>query len=142
MEEKKKEKYNNQEALERNQIQNLSRERQREITKKGNKRGTEIKRQNKTFKELLNKFLMQDTTSEELQKEMKKAGMGELTNKNAMTLSLFKQAIAGNVKAIEVTRDTIGEKPSEQIQAEINSNNAVANLTTDELRKIINQNDK
>ena len=82
---------------------------------------------------------MQNTTDEKIREEMKKAGMGELTNKNAMTLSLFKQAIAGNVKAIEVTRDTIGEKPQERVELNAEVKNPFEGLTTEELRKIIKE---
>lgn len=40
----------------------------------------------------------------------------EMTNKMAAVVALWKEVLKGNVKAFEVYRDTIGEKPIEQIQ--------------------------
>lgn len=42
------------------------------------------------------------------------------TQKN-MTLSLLAKALDGDIKAYEVIRDTLGEKPKEKIEAEIDS---------------------
>ena len=49
----------------------------------------------------------------------------ELTNKNgekattleAMMASMIKQSISGNVRACEFIRDTIGQKPTEKVEA-------------------------
>lgn len=38
-----------------------------------------------------------------------------------ISLSLIKEAMKGNTKAFEVIRDTIGEKPVEKIDADVNS---------------------
>ena len=42
----------------------------------------------------------------------------EHTNAETVAVALIRQAMEGNVKAFEVIRDTIGEKPREQIQIE------------------------
>lgn len=41
-------------------------------------------------------------------------------NQNKMSVTLLKKAIAGDTKAFEIIRDTIGEKPTEKVQAQAN----------------------
>ena len=60
----------------------------------------------KAFKEELNK---------ELEALIRDRGGNETTTKNAMTKVLGQQALNGNLKAFELIRDTIGEKPSETV---------------------------
>lgn len=40
-------------------------------------------------------------------------------NQNKMSVTLLKRAIAGDTKAFEIIRDTIGEKPTEKVQANV-----------------------
>ena len=42
-------------------------------------------------------------------------------NQNKMSVTLLKKAIAGDTKAFEIIRDTIGEKPTEKVQANVYS---------------------
>ena len=49
----------------------------------------------------------------------------EVSNKSCVIFALWKEAIKGNTKAFELMRDTIGEKPIEQIQ---NINPPVINI--------------
>jgi hypothetical protein len=72
---------------------------QREIAKMGGIKSGEVRRQKKTLKELLEIALSikDDFSGEELKLEMVKA--------------LINKAIRGDVRAFEVIRDTIGEKP-------------------------------
>ena len=60
----------------------------------------------KAFREELNR---------ELEGLIKDKNGVETTRKNAMTKILVQQALNGNLKAFELIRDTIGEKPSETI---------------------------
>lgn len=53
-----------------------------------------------------------------------------------ISTALIKEAEKGNVKAFEVIRDTIGEKPKDIIQHEGEINNPYSNLTEEELRKL------
>lgn len=55
-----------------------------------------------------------------------------------MSLALIKQAQNGNTKAFEIIRDTIDEKPKDKLQVEGEINNPFSELTTEELRKIVN----
>ena len=59
---------------------------------------------------------------------------GDIQNK--ISLALLKQAEKGNTKAYEIIRDTVGEKPKENINVSGELNNPFAGMTTEELRKI------
>lgn len=73
----------------------LSTEKAREIGKKGGIASGKARRVRKTFKEAINEELS-DATMKQLIK------------------SMIKQAKAGNTKAFEILRDTVGEKPVEK----------------------------
>ncbi len=90
----------------------------RERGKKGGKASAKKRQQNKTFKEIINKFLDEQVTNEDLKEQMVKFGFAdnEISNKCCAVFALWKEAIKGNTKAFELMRDTIGEKPIEQIQ--------------------------
>ena len=70
----------------------------REIGIKGGKASGESRRRRKTLKEELLLLLEQGDTQ-----------------KN-MTLSVLAKALDGDLKAYEIIRDTIGEKPKEQVE--------------------------
>ena len=55
-----------------------------------------------------------------------------------ISFSLIQEALGGNVKAFETIRDTIGEKPKENVNITGEVNNPFAGMTTEELRKIAN----
>lgn len=99
----------------------------RERGRKGGKASAKKRQQNKTFKEIINKFLDGQVTNEELKQQMVKFGFAdnEVSNKSCAVFALWKEAIKGNTKAFELIRDTIGEKPIEQIQ---NINPPVINI--------------
>lgn len=119
----------------------LTEEEQRNKSRKGGKASVEKRRQNKTFKEIINKFLDGRLEQEELKQQMLNFGFAdeEISNKSAVVFSLWKEAIKGNTKAIEILRDTIGEKPVEKQEIKGEINNPFAGLSTDELRKILNE---
>ena len=64
-----------------------------EVARKAQEKATEVKREKKLLKEELMLLLAQGKTQEKI------------------SLALIEEAIKGNVKAFEVIRDTIGEKP-------------------------------
>lgn len=72
-----------------------------------------------------------------LEKEITNAKGEKATTQEAITVSLIKQALKGNVKAFEIIRDTMGEKPDTAV---ININQAVQvnKKDIDEAVKIIN----
>ena len=99
----------------------------RERGRKGGKASAKKRQQNKTFKEIINKFLDGQVSDERLKQQMIEFGFAdkEVSNKSCAVFALWKETIKGNTKAFELMRDTIGEKPIEQIQ---NINPPVINI--------------
>ena len=79
---------------------------QREICQKGGIKSGEARRAKKTMKQMLDYLLEKEITNKQGEKA---------TTQEAISVSLIKQALNGNVKAFEVIRDTIGEKPKDNI---------------------------
>lgn len=80
----------------------------REITQKGGKASGAARREKKALREALQELLVLDYDID---------GQ-KLSGSDAMSVALIKQALAGNVKAFEVIRDTLGEKPVERLNVE------------------------
>ena len=81
-------------------------EEQREKARKAGKKSAEIRKARKTLKEELLELLavkIKDGKGKEIQTQV------------AMSAALIKQALSGNVRAYETIRDTIGEKPIENV---------------------------
>lgn len=81
-------------------------EQQREIARKGGIASAEAKRARKTLREEL--LLILDDLIPDKQGNM-------VPIQKAMSTALIKSAIGGSVRAFEVIRDTIGEKPAENV---------------------------
>lgn len=75
----------------------------RERGRKGGIASGKSKRARKTLKEELLLLLENGNTQEKI------------------SLAMIQEALAGNTKAFEVIRDTIGEKPTDKIEAELNT---------------------
>ena len=82
-------------------------EEQREIRVKGGKASGKARRRKKELKELLELALSQPDME-----------TGE-DNYMAIVVSLINEGKSGNVKAFEVIRDTLGQKPIEQQQMDM-----------------------
>lgn len=95
----------------------------RERGKKGGKKSAEVRKEKKLLKKLLEEALETKT----------KTGNKYIDITNA----LIQEAEKGNVKAYETIRDTLGQKPKEQIEHSGNVNNPFAELSTEELRQLI-----
>ena len=89
---------------EKSNLKRLTSEEARINGSKGGKKSVEVRRQKKLLKELL---------EEALEKETKTGTLAiDITN------ALIKKAKKGNVKAYEVIRDTLGQKPTEKVKIE------------------------
>lgn len=73
-----------------------------EIARKGGIASGKVRREKKLLRDLLEEALSKGTETD-----------NEYIN---ITLALIRQANEGNVKAYEVIRDTLGQKPIEQIE--------------------------
>lgn len=83
-------------------------DRAREIGRKGGKKSKAKQAQRKTLREELLAVL---TSLEIPQKD----GGRMIPVQEALSTSLIKAALNGNVRAFEIIRDTIGEKPTESV---------------------------
>lgn len=89
-----------------------SAEEAREKGRKGGIASGQARREKKLFKEAIEKQLGQSIDS--------------------MITSMIAQAQNGNVQAITFLRDTIGEKPTDKVEAEVNSDVTINIELTDE----------
>lgn len=101
---------------------NLSTEEAQRIGSKGGKASAKKKRQNKKFNELCNEFLNKQLTQQEFVEHLNTLGIKseDVTNKMAMVIALWESAISGNTKAFEIIQNTIGEKPDETLNLNLN----------------------
>ena len=96
----------------------------REIAKKGGKASVEARREKKALREELILLLSTSNTQENI------------------CVALIKEALNGSVKAFETIRDTIGEKPKDQVEIkEVDTSwyldNPFEDMTTEELKQFI-----
>ena len=91
-----------------------------EIARKGAEATNKKLKERKTMREQL-ELLMKLPLSpkqDKLREQIKELGIpdSEINMQMAMNVSMYQQAIKGNTKAYEIVRDTIGEKPIEQVE--------------------------
>ena len=79
----------------------LTEDKQRELSRKGGIASGEARRKRKTLREELLLLLEQDNFQEKI------------------SLALLQKATSGDTKAFEVLRDTIGEKPVDKVETEV-----------------------
>ena len=96
----------------------------RERGKKGGIKSGEVRAKKKTLKDELIALLETKIDNKTMQEKI--------------SFSLIQAALDGNVKAFETIRDTIGEKPKENVNITGEVNNPFAGMSTEELRKIVN----
>ena len=89
----------------------LTQEEQRKLAKKGGIASGKARKEKKLLKELLEEALAKGTDTD-----------NEYVN---ITLALIKQANEGNVKAYEVIRDTLGQKPIEKVEVSKNTDETI-----------------
>lgn len=101
-------------------------ERRKNASKAGKKSG-QVRAERKKFNELFNAYLDKKVTNEQIKEQMIQFGFTdeECTNKNAIVFAQYKEALKGSTQAFVAVRDTMGEKPVEQIQ---NINPPVINI--------------
>ncbi len=110
-------------ANERNLKSFTSEQSHEEATKNGSKGGkasVKARRERKALREQL-EYLMTlkiNKSQEKLKRQLKDIGINatEVNLQMAINVAMVQQALKGNVKAYELIRDTLGEKPIEQIQ--------------------------
>ena len=83
-----------------------SKEEVRKNSAKGGRKSGEVRRQKK---------LLKDCLDELLQREWENRQGEKMSGSEAISVAVFKKALAGDIKAYEVVRDTAGQKPVDKI---------------------------
>ena len=123
-------------------------EQRAENGRKGALKAIETKRKRKAMKETLEVLLDMPMKKGKVYTAEEIKSFADLKGKNitidqAMSVCLIQKALKGDLSAIAMVRDTIGEKPVENVKVDANvTKNPFDELTADELRKLIEQNDK
>jgi hypothetical protein len=98
----------------------LTEEEQRALASKGGKASVEARRRKRTLKEELLLLLE------------------EADNQKNISVAMLKQAMEGNVKAFEVIRDTVGEKPKDVIDNNVTFDKSPVNELIESIESIKN----
>ena len=83
-----------------------SKEEVRKNAAKGGRKSGEVRRQKK---------LLKDCLDELLQREWENRQGEKMSGSEAISVAVFKKALAGDMKAFEIVRDTAGQKPVDKI---------------------------
>lgn len=103
----------NPENVTKNKIKTTSEARKR--GRAGGKKSVEVRRQKKNLKETLKLMLEMEAPMHLKQEIAEKVGLDIDTFQDLITGGLINKAMSGDSKAFEVLRDTIGEKPKEEV---------------------------
>lgn len=116
-------------------------EQRAENGRKGALKAIETKRKRKAMKETLEVLLDMPMKRGKVYTAEEIKSFADLKGKNitidqAMMICLVQKALKGDLSAIAMIRDTIGEKPAEKVEATV-TKNPFDELTADELRDLI-----
>lgn len=115
----------------------------KEATKRGRAGGIasgKKRQEQKAIKEYIKIFLSQKTTDETIINKLTGMGIDKdlIDNKMALVLSLFKQSMKGNTRAIEDLINYSEGKPQESIKVTGDEDSPYKSLSDEELRKLAN----
>ena len=127
----------------KNEFALMTPERRAECGRKGGIAKREATRRRKEMRETLGILLDMPMKKGRVYTAEEIKCFADLNGKNitidqAMMVKLIQKALKGDINAIAMVRDTIGEKPAEKIEANV-TKNPFDELTADELRKLIAQ---
>ena len=116
-------------------------EQRAENGRKGALKATETKRRRKAMKETLEVLLDMPMKKGKVYTAEEIKSFADLKGKNitidqAMMICLVQKALKGDLSAIAMVRDTVGEKPAEKVEATV-TKNPFDELSADELRALI-----
>ena len=103
-----------------------SSEEHRTISSKGGKASARARAERKTMREALITLLENDIKVDNV----------TMTGIEAISLQLFNKALTGDIKAIALLRDTIGEKPKEVIEKQVVP---TVDLTDEQIERILGE---
>ena len=125
----------------KNEFAKMTPERRAECGRKGGIAKREATRRRKEMRETLEILLDMPMKKGKVYTADEIKCFADLNGKNitidqAMMVKLIQKALKGDINAIAMVRDTIGEKPAEKIDATV-TKNPFDELTADELRELI-----
>ena len=95
----------------------------RAIGKKGGKKSGKVRQQRKAFKEVFSTLLSNPVKADILPEELMKLTGGKIEDYNtALAMTQLIKALNGDTQAFTVIRDTVGEKPTDKFEADIDQN--------------------
>jgi hypothetical protein len=114
----------------------LTSEQKSERGKKGNQASQKAKRDNRTLREIALEMLAAIATEEDIKKYNLPEGV---SNSVVMTAAAAQKAMAGDLKAYEILRDTAGQMPTKEVQvsAEVftEANKALLDKVAERIKK-------
>lgn len=87
----------------------------REQTRKGGVKSGEARRRKKTFAEVARAILDSEETDPQILDLLRQIGL-EGTKRDTLTLAQITKAAKGDTDAFRIVRDTVGEKPREELE--------------------------
>ena len=125
----------------KNEFAKMTPERRAECGRKGGIAKREATRRRKEMRETLEILLDMPMKKGKVYTADEIKCFADLNGKNitidqAMMVKLIQKALKGDLSAIAMVRDTVGEKPVEKVEATV-TKNPFDELTADELRKLI-----
>ena len=88
-----------------------------EEASRGGKASGEARRRKKSLKEAFNILLEREVTDKNGNVVIDKDG-NTLTGAEAIGLAVYKKAIKGDLRAVEILRDTAGQRPTDKVHVE------------------------
>ena len=125
----------------KNEFAKMTPEERSKWGKIGAEKSIEVRRKRKEMRETLDVLLKMPMKKGEVYSAEDIKCFADLKGKNitidqAIMVCLVQKALKGDLSAISMIRDTIGEKPAEKVEV---TKNPFDELTADELRKLIAQ---
>ena len=91
----------------------------KKISAKGGANSQKTRKRRKMLKEQLEILLSMPLNDEEIKEQIKDLGIisdDETNNQMAIVIALYEKALSGDTKAFEIIRDTVGEKPKDEVK--------------------------
>ena len=91
----------------------------KKISAKGGANSQKTRKRRKMLKEQLEILLSMPLNDEEIKEQIKDLGIisdDEMNNQMAIVIALYEKALSGDTKAFEIIRDTVGEKPKDEVE--------------------------
>ena len=115
---------------------------QREVARMGGIASGKARREKKAMKETLEALLsmpLKDGVSADVDtiKSLAEMKGKNITVQEAIMLAQIQKAMKGDTRAAEYVRDTSGNKPKDDVSISGSLNNPFAELTTEELKKLV-----